>query len=612
MAFLFHRQERSRTVGTWAFGVLALLWLAAVASSNQTMEAAAQAPVSSAAAGASGASSADADAQRALIKQYCVTCHNTQQKSRNATTLALNELDVTDVAAHAEDWEKVIAKLRAGLMPPAGMPRPDKASLDGLSAWLETQIDRVAAARPNPGRTEALHRLNRAEYQNAIRDLLHLDLDVSALLPADDVSAGFDNVASTLTVSPTLIDRYLAVAQKVSRLAVGTPLMVPNVDYFRLADDLRQDDHLPGLPFGTRGGTRIRYTFPLDGDYIIKVRLARDMNEQMPPYPDAQQLEVTLDGKRLQMFTLPATTRLTGRGGGGGVPAAAASPAAPAAAPAAPASAGRGAANAAAPVAAAAEGDEPQSRRPGAAQAAEAVRLPATARESRNRADQEWDVRVTVTAGEHDVTAAFLRKTSAVDETARLPFLRPYPAGNNVPETRMGAALRSVEISGPHGAAAAGDTRSRRRIFVCHPNAAARAQVNASGSASADECATSILSTLARRAYRRPVTDTDMQPLLALYQDGRAQGGFEGGIERALRRLLVSPEFLYRVEVDPASARAGVAYAVSDLELASRLSFFVWSSIPDDELLAAAEKGELRTPAILAQQVQADAGRSAR
>ena len=254
---------------------------------------------------------AAASPQRALLNQYCVGCHNQRQKASGATPIALDSLDVSNIGADAEHWEKVVLKLRAGLMPPAGMPRPDRATQDGFASWLEGELDRASAARPNPGRTEPFHRLNRAEYQNVIRDLLHLNVDVAALLPADDVSAGFDNVASTLTMSPTLMDRYLVAAQKVARLAVGTPAPLPNVDYFRIADDLPQDDHLPGMPFGTRGGTRIHYTFPMDGEYIIKVRLARDMNEGMPSYAEAQQLEVSLDGERA------AGVHAAGRASGG-------------------------------------------------------------------------------------------------------------------------------------------------------------------------------------------------------------------------------------------------------------------------------------------------------
>jgi hypothetical protein len=518
-----------------------------------------------------------------------VGCHNTQRKAQSATPIALDELDVSNVPAHAEQWEKVILKLRAGLMPPMGMPRPDRAAIDGLASWLESEVDRAAAKNPDPGRTEPLHRLNRAEYQNAVRDLLHLEADVAAMLPADDVSSGFDNIASALTISPTLMDRYLAASQKIARLALGTPTTVPNVEYFRLADDLRQDDHLTGMPFGTRGGTRIRYTFPVDGEYVIRVRLARDLNESMPPYADPQHLEVSLDGEQLQVFTLAAAAPAAGRGRGAAPQPTTDAQSEPANATPAPQPV------AAAPPGQPADPPPPPRQRPGAAQAPEVARLTPTVREQRNRADQNWDVRVPVKAGEHEIVVAFLKKTAAVDETPRLPFLRPFPAGNNVPETRMGAALRSVEISGPHATNGAGDTPSRRRIFVCRP---------AGSEASQTSCARTILSTLTRRAYRRPVTDADLEPLLTLYRERHAQGGFEAGIERALKRLLVSPEFLYRVEVDPPTAAPIAAYRVSDLELASRLSFFLWSSIPDDELLDLAVKNRLRAPGALAGQVK--------
>jgi hypothetical protein len=563
-----------RRVGPWRIGMCAVTVLG-VLSLPRSVDPihAASAPQQPSAPSASAVSP-----QRTLLNQYCVGCHNTRQKAQGATPIALDELDVSNVPAHAEQWEKVILKLRAGLMPPMGMPRPDGAAINGLASWLEGEIDRAAAKSPNPGRTEPLHRLNRAEYQNAVRDLLHLEADVTTLLPADDVSSGFDNVASALTISPTLMDRYLATAQKIARLALGTPSTVPNVDYFRLADDLRQDDHLPGMPFGTRGGTRIRYTFPVDGEYVIRVRLARDLNESMPPYADPQQLEVSLDGERLEVFTLAAAAP-AGRGRGGAPQPAAAAQTAPAADP---------------PTGQPADAQPPR-QRPGAAQTPEVARLTPSVREQRNRADQNWDVRVPVKAGAHEIVVAFLKKTAAVDETPRLPFLRPFPAGNNVPETRMGAALRSVEISGPHATTGVGDTPSRRRVFVCRPE---------SSEASQRSCARTILSTLTRRAYRRPVTDADVEPLLTLYREGHAQGGFEAGIERALKRLLVSPEFLYRVEVDPPGAAPNATYRISDLELASRLSFFLWSSIPDDELLELAVKNRLRAPGILAGQVK--------
>ena len=256
-----------------------------------------------------------AAAERALLNQYCVSCHSERMKASGASPLALDTLDLAHVGSNPESWEKVVLKLRAGLMPPAGRRRPDKAASDGLASWLEQELDRAAAADVNPGRTEPFHRLNRAEYQNAVRDLLGLTFDVSSLLPTDDVSVGFDNIASVLTVSPTLMDRYLAAAQKISRLAVGLPTTLPNVDYFRIADDLGQDDHLPGLPFGTRGGTKIRYTFPIGGEYAVRVKIARDLNDSVPIYTVAQELEVSIDGRRLQVFTLPGGQPPPARGG---------------------------------------------------------------------------------------------------------------------------------------------------------------------------------------------------------------------------------------------------------------------------------------------------------
>ncbi|RPH62689.1 MAG: DUF1587 domain-containing protein, partial [Acidobacteria bacterium] len=242
---------------------------------------------------------------QAVLKRYCVSCHTQAQKARGSVPIALDMLDLSKVGADAEAWEKIVRKLRAGVMPPAGAPRPDRGTHDALLAWIETELDRAATATPNPGRTEPFHRLNRAEYQNAIRDLLDVDVDVAALLPPDDASYGFDNIAGVLKVSPTLMERYLSAAQKVSRLAVGTAPPTPNIDYFRVADDLGQNTQLPGLPFGTRGGTVISYTFPMDAEYVISVRLFRDLNESVPLYTEPQQLEISLDGERVGLFTLP-------------------------------------------------------------------------------------------------------------------------------------------------------------------------------------------------------------------------------------------------------------------------------------------------------------------
>jgi len=514
--------------------------------------------------------------QKALFDRYCLTCHTQRLKERGTVPIALDSLDLTRVGTDAATWEKVVVKMRAGLMPPAGSPRPDKAAHDAFASWLESELDRNGAANPNPGRTEPFHRLNRVEYRNAIRDILDLDVDVASLLPADDVSYGFDNIAGVLKMSPTLLERYLAAAQKVSRVAVGTPLPAPNIDYFRVTDDLSQDEHLPGLPLGTRGGMLIRYTFPMDGVYEIRPRLTRDLNESLPLYAEDQRVEISIDGERVGIYTLP------GIGSAADTPPESSEPAPDASAPANP------------EPRPANPGTQAKPARPGISQIQQAVRLNARDRAARNRADESWNLRVPVKAGARDLVVTFINSVSAIEETPRLPFERPFPAGVNIPETRRGAYLRSVEVAGPYDASGPGESQSRKRIFVC------AAREGADG----DACARTILTTLTRRAYRRTVTNADVEPLMAFYRDGRTQGGFDGGIESALRRLLVSPEFLLRVERDPAAVAPGAVYAISDVELASRLSFFLWSSVPDDELLNVAAKGQLKQPAVLERQVR--------
>jgi uncharacterized protein DUF1592/uncharacterized protein DUF1588/uncharacterized protein DUF1587/uncharacterized protein DUF1585/uncharacterized protein DUF1595 len=485
------------------------------------------------------------------LQRYCLTCHTQSLKQRGTVPIAFDELDLTQIARDAAVWERIDRKVRTGLMPPSGAPRPDRETQTAFVTWIEGEIDRAARVTPNPGRTEPFHRLNRNEYQNAVRDLLALDVNISALLPADDASYGFDNIAGVLKVSPTLMERYLTAAQKISRLAVGVAPAAPTVDYYRVADDLRQDDHLEGLPLGTRGGIAIAYTFPMDAEYEIRPRLARDLNENVPLYLDPQQLEVSLDGVRLQMFTVPGVSTPQPTAGGRG--------------------AGRGQIT----------------------QVDPGLRVSAKEREERNHIDDHWDVRVPVKAGTHHLTIAFLKKTSALDETPRLPFIRPYPAGVNQAETRMGLNVRSVEVAGPFSPTGAGASASRQRVFVCTPRLASREA----------DCAKSIVSTLARRAFRRPVTDADLAPLMTMYEEGRTKGSFDAGIELAVKRLLVSPEFLFRVERDPANVAAGTPYRISDIELASRLSFFLWSSIPDDALLDLAVKRKLSDPSVLAAQV---------
>jgi len=458
---------------------------------------------------------------RAAVKQYCLTCHNDQIK---AAGLTLAPLDVDRVDEHAATWEKVVRKLRVRMMPPPGAPRPAEATYDALVTHLETSLDRAAAAAPNPGRAETFRRLNRTEYQNAVRDLLGIDVDVSSLLPKDDASYGFDNVGVG-ELSPTLLERYLAAAQKVSRLAVGSPLPAPATHTVLLPPDLTQEDHVAGLPLGTRGGTSVQYTFPLDGTYEFQIRLSRDRNENVEGLYEPDHLELTLDGRRLELFTVV-----------------------------------------------------PNRYKVGDYYSDEAV-------------DRDLKVRATVPAGPHEVSATFPRKSFALLETVR----QPYPAHFNMDRhPRVQPAVRSVSITGPFDTRGAGDTPSRRRIFVCRP------------ASPADEpaCAKTILSTLARRAYRRAVTDADLEVPLALYRDARAKGGFEAGVEIGLRAILASTEFLFRIERDPLNVAPNTVYRVNDVELASRLSFFLWSSIPDEQLLSAALDGTLRRPDVLDRQVR--------
>ena len=459
----------------------------------------------------------------ALLNQYCVTCHNEGLRSRGTVPLELQTVDLTTVPAEAELWEKVIRKLRTGSMPPSGRPRPDRAAADSFATWLETEIDRVAAEHPNPGRTEPLHRLNRTEYQNAIRDLLALDIDAAMLVPADDQSYGFDNIAGVLKVSPTLLERYLTAAREISRLAVGASTMSPAGETFRVVSDLSQYQHRDGLPFGTRGGASVSYNFPRDGEYDIKVELL-DLFAAAP-IREPHQLELSIDGERVTIFALTPRDR---------------------------------------------ENDQ------GAAY---------------NSGPDELQVRVQVNAGPRVVTATFIKKTDALAESIRQPFARPHGEGDYL---LYQPHLGTVTITGPFNVTGVDDTPARRRIFVCQPL----------NSAEEAPCARQILSTLARRAYRRPVTGTDLDDLLAFYAQGRDSGGFEAGIERALRALLVSPSFLFRVVSDPAGIAPGTAYRLTDLELASRISFFLWSSVPDDELLEVAARGLLQDPAIVESQVR--------
>jgi hypothetical protein len=435
------------------------------------------------------------------------------------------------VAQDAELWEKVIRKLRAGVMPPFGTPRPDQSVLDGLASWLETTIDR-AATRPDPGRT-VLHRLNRTEYAAAIRDLLNVDVDPAALLPADDSDHGFDNVADALKVSPALLEAYLTASRAISRLAVGDPAIPPGFAMYRARADLGQDHHIEGLPLGTRGGLITNHNFPLDGQYLFKTKLAVNTSAKIRGLDFENEFVLTIDGERVHHAML---------GGAADEDAAAINPT--------------------------------------NSEAEILTRL---------------EVRLPVKAGPHAIGVTFREKTSALRDGVMQPFER---STFDTQEQRGVPVVESLSIGGPFHSTGAGDTPSRRKIFLCRPTA------------SGEElgCARRILAALARSAYRRPVNDADLEIPLNFYQAGRnsaaPQDPFEAGIETGLRFLISSPEFLFRVESDAPDAEPGSVHRVSDLELASRLSFFLWSSIPDDALLDVAAHGKLSDPAVFDQQVR--------
>ena len=469
-------------------------------------------------------------AEQALLDRYCVTCHNDNLRTAGLT---LDSVDAARVGDHAETWEKVVGKLRAGMMPPAGRPRPDRETYARLTAYLETELDRAATANPDPGRADALRRLNATEYRNAIRDLLDLEIDVAALLPADDSSAGFDNV-SLGGLDPGRLERYLTAARRISRLAVGAPVRSAVADTFIVPSDLNQTGHVEGLPFGTRGGTAVRYTFPVDAHYELRVELGKSWNSnRVGGLRRPHDVVITLDGEPVEVLTVAPRPR-RGRG-------------------------------------------------------------PALEYQTVDRpADADLAVRIPVTAGPHVVGAAFVDRDPGLVERHRQPFLKVHITVGG--DQRTQPNVYSITITGPFDATGPGDTPSRRRIFTCRP-AGATPDAEAA-------CATEILSTLARRAYRRPVTDADIAVLLRFFEEGRSGAGFELGIEMALQRLLISPEFLLRVERDPEGVETGRPYLVSELELASRLSFFLWSSLPDDALIDAAAAGTLRDPAVLESHVR--------
>jgi mono/diheme cytochrome c family protein len=515
--------------------------------------------LSSQSASARQPSARNASAERAVLNKYCVSCHNAKLKTAG---LALDAVNPEEVGPDAAVWENVVRKLRSGAMPPAGRPRPDAATYDAVATTLEAGLDTAASARPNPGRLPLFHRLTRTEYKNAIRDLLGLEelpkgIDLDLVLPADNSSSGFDNIADLLFVSSTQLEQYLSAAQQLSSLAIGDKSLPPLVDTYRLSDQFNQEYQADGAPFGTRGGAVIHTYLPLDGEYRIHIELA-----DAPREP--HQLEIAVDDERVALF-------------------AANLPPAPAVA------------------------EEPEKKSDGASVAerldeiATPIKINSVVNrrfeldrrnEARRRAiEKGFDVDLPLKAGPRVIAVTFLKRSSAKGEALIRPRLR---GRGQLP------AVASVTVRGPQRIAGTGDTPSRRRIFVCTP----------AGTADEPACAKKIFSSLARRAYRRPVTDADVRPLMAIYEAERAETGFEIGIKQGLERILVSPQFLFRIERPPSRTRFGETgvtaslYRISDLELASRLSFFLWSSIPDEELLGLAERGRLRTRSVLDAQVR--------
>jgi len=454
---------------------------------------------------------------RAVVVTYCLSCHDGESAKGG---LNLAGVSTDDIGRHSEVWENVVRRLGRRQMPPLGRKRPDEDAYVSVVSQLETALDRAAARRPNPGRTDTIRRLNRTEYQNAIRDLLAIEIDAASLLPPDEAGHGFDNV-TVRELSPTLLDRYITAAQKISRLAVGGVRRSPGGDTIRVKPDITQEDRADGLPVGTRGGTLIRYNFPQEGEYEIQVRLTRDRNEHVEGLNEPHEMEILLDRERVKSFTVK----------------------------------------------------------------------PPPGRQDFQHVDDHLKLRVSVKAGPHDLGVTFLKQPTELIETLRQPYNSHF---NMHRHPRQTPAVYQVSITGPFDAKGAGETPSRRRIFVALPKS----------TGDEEACAQQVLSTLMRRAYRRPVGDADVERVLPFYREARRDADFDAGIESALSAILVGREFLFRVEREPTGVAPHTAYPISDLEVASRLSFFLWSSIPDDELLDVAARGDLQKPDVLAKQAR--------
>jgi mono/diheme cytochrome c family protein len=468
---------------------------------------------------------ATAITERALLNQYCVVCHNEKAKKagqRPAQAITLDNLDVAHVEQDPESWERVVRKVRAGMMPPAGMPRPKPAAFEAAIAYLENELDKhPVSTLPPPG----LHRLNRTEYKNAIHDLLGVDIDPARYLPSDDSTRGFDNIAGALTLSPALLEGYTSAAGKISRLAIGD-VTTPSQTPYRVPEDTSQDYHIEGMPFGTRGGMIVQHEFPADGEYAIKITpISKGNMGDTSPFGEitGEKMEFLLDGQRVKLFDWD---------------------------------------------------------------------------KERAKEDGTFNVKFQAPAGPHTVVVTFLATNNAPGNDLDQHFLRSTIETGGLPGYKFFPHVGKIRIDGPNDAKGAGDTPSRRRIYVCHPATPANETA----------CAKQIVSTLARHAFRRPITDQDTEMLMSFYQIGRngsdKNGDFDHGIEMAVRRILVDPEFYFRKEPEPANVKPGQNYRISDLALASRLSFFLWSSIPDDELITLASQNKLHEPAVLERQVK--------
>ena len=510
----------------------------------------------------SAATPHDPATARALLQRYCLACHTEAREARGLVPVAFDRLDAADLGADGDVWERIVRKMRLGMMPPAGRPRPAPDVHEQFLGGLEGALDAAAAERPDPGRP-AVRRLTTPEYRNAVRSLLDLEVDEGWLLfPPDDVSQeGFSTDAEVLSVSPALFDRYLSAANRISRLAVGDPAIGPGFAAATYSTPrlLYQDDRMSDdLPFGSRGGLAVRHYFPLDGEYRVKIRLRRMIYDYVVGMGTPQQIEVRLDGRLVRRFTVGGADRV-------GYPSAYS-------------------------FFGTIRGD------------------PAWEQYVSIDADAELEVMVPASGGEHVVGVSFV--AARTEATGVLERRLSGFSLSGLGFYHGHAAVDRVEIAGPYDPAGPGDTASRRRVFVCRPAGAAGAAAGGGAAAEAaaaedeERCAGEILSALGRRAYRRPLADDDLDTLLAFYEQGRAEGGFEAGIRKGIERLLVAPEFLFRIERDPPGVPPATAYRLSDLELASRLSLFLWSDIPDEPLLEAAEAGRLAEPDELDRQVE--------